>query len=188
MLSIATRQAVQQKLLDAAGLASSEASQEGLFKLPATSVNEAWITSFAMIQLNDLLRQHHKQQRALFVTCETTVDYLDCVFDRSDEHWITLASRFDLVLWDEIWPFAVTEIKHSRHMNRWDLSRDAEKISGAMSRWPQLTDGYFLFSSSRDEDMRTDEFDEIVRAEGFRTDWKQRKSGDLFWYCARTYR
>ena len=179
------RDEIADRILQEAVHASREGSTDGLFKTASTAPNEAWLSSFLVFGLNDLLQKRHEDD-GYFVTFETTVHYLDCVFGRQDDEWLKTGMKFDLVLWKSKFPFALVEVKNSKSMKKWDVEHDANKIGAALLRWRKLINGYFVFSSLSNSlsFSRKSDFGKCFAGTNFNLHWESRSAANQDWHCA----
>ncbi|PSJ40594.1 hypothetical protein [Allosphingosinicella deserti] len=138
--------------LDAACESTSDAATHTETPAERDLLNEQWAQSYIGLALNDMFRQRYSNDKAGYVSFETTVSWLDGYLPAPTKPGprpggLTARQRFDAVLWSKGGKATgLVELKDRPFMGRYAESSDPQKLCGGLRRWPTLRWAMFLFS------------------------------------------
>lgn len=118
--------------------------------------NEQWVHSYVAIRLNDYARSKARQRKAVLVTLESKVSWLDVHCDanrRRGRPSLTGRQRFDLAVWNRDHIEGLVEVKNAPRTHDDMFAKDLHRLRAALRRWgPEcegsLRWGAFLFSAT----------------------------------------
>lgn len=130
-------------LVNAAAEASSDLGDQTLPLDDVTDRNEARISSYVGVRLNDLLRNTHHDPLGIFVTHEPRVSWMDDLTGTPVpfEGALKPAQRFDLATWDHEQITGLIEIKNAPGMDRNRALSDVIRLREALTRWGPSANG-----------------------------------------------